>query len=71
MNHYTIESCVHECHVHKDIWEARVGEELSCEREIGNSMDPFAVAVVKNGVTIEHIPRRISSVCSLFLRSWS
>ena len=40
MNRYTIESCVRGYHVYKDIWEARVGEELSCEREIGNSMDP-------------------------------
>ena len=71
MNRYTIESCAREYRVYKDIWEARVGEELSCEREIGNSMDPFVVAVVKNDVTIGHIPRRISSVCSLFLRSWS
>ena len=71
MNRYTIESCVCGYHVYKDIWEARVGEELSCEREIGNSMDPFAVVVVKNDVTIGHIPRRISSVCSLFLSSWS
>ena len=58
-------------HIYKDIWEARVGEELSCEQEIGNSMDLYAVAVVKNDVTIGHIPRRISLVCSLFLRSWS
>ena len=48
-------------HVYKDIWEARVGEGLNCEQEIGNSMDPFAVAGVKNDVTIGHniIPRRI------------
>ena len=31
MNRYTIETCVCGYHVYKDIWEARVGEELSCE----------------------------------------
>ena len=31
-------------------------------------MDPFAVTVVKIDVTIGHIPRRISSVCLLFLQ---
>ena len=39
-----------------------------CQRENGNPADPFAVAVVKNGVTVGHIPWKISSVCSLFLR---
>ena len=55
-------------YVYKDIWIASVGEELPCQRENGNRADPFAVAVVKNGVTVGHIPRKISSVCSLFLR---
>ena len=54
--------------MYKDIWEASVGEQLPCQRENGNRADPFAVAVVKRGVTVGHIPRKISSVCSLFLR---
>ena len=54
--------------MYKDIWEASVGEQLPCQRENGNRADPFAVAVVKSGVTVGHIPRKISSVCSLFLR---
>ena len=54
-------------HIYKDIWEASVGEELPCQRESGNRADPFAVAVVKSGVTVGHIPRKISSVCSFFL----
>ena len=33
-----------------------------------NSKDPFAVAVVKSRVTVGHIPRKISSICSMFLR---
>ena len=30
--------------------------------------DPFAVAIVKSGAIVGHVPRRISSVCSVFLR---
>ena len=63
-----MESCVRGYHAYKDIWEASVGEELPCQREIGNRADPFAVAVIKSGQTVGHIPRRISSVCSFFLR---
>ena len=55
-------------HIYNDIWEASVGEELSCQRENGNRSDPFAVAIIKSGMTVGHIPRKISSVCSLFLR---
>ena len=65
MEHFSVESCVRGYHVDKDIWFASVGEELPCQRENGNPVDPFAVAVVKSGVTVGHIPRKISS---LFLR---
>lgn len=33
-----------------------------------NVHDPYAVAVVNEGVTVGHVPRAISSVCSSFLR---
>ena len=68
MERFSVESCVRGYHVYKDIWIACVGEELPCQRENGNPTDPFAVAVVKSGLTVGHILRKISSVCSLFLR---
>ena len=68
MESYSVESCMRGYHVYKDVWEASVGEDLSCQRVSGNNVDPFAVAVVKNGMTVGHVPRRISSVSSLFLR---
>jgi len=37
-------------------------------REIGNLFDLFAVAVVRGGEIIGHVPRLISAACSLFLR---
>ena len=34
----------------------------------GNGADPFAVAIKRSGVIVRHIARKISLVCSLFLR---
>ena len=55
-------------HVYKDIWDAVVGDELQCIRETSNRHDPFAVAVVKNMIVVGHVPRKLSAMCSLFLR---
>ena len=50
------------------MWEAVVGEELACQRERANSEDPFAVAVTKGERIVDHVPRRISAACAMFLR---
>lgn len=60
--------CVRGYHVYHSIWDATVGEELLCEREPTNERDRYAVAVIKDGVVIGHLPRKISRICSLFLR---
>ena len=49
-------------HVYKKVWVATVGEALVCKREPKNSSDRYAVE------QIEHLPRKLSWVCSLFLR---
>jgi len=45
---------------------------LACHHELGNAHDPYAVAVKKTigGElrVVGHIPRRISAICSLFIR---
>ena len=43
--------------IHVRIWEAEFGERLVCQREIGNPHDIFAVAVLKEGVAVGHIPK--------------
>lgn len=43
------------------------GEEFVCKREITNKFDPFAVAVLRGITVIGHLPRKISSICYLFL----
>jgi len=41
-------------------WVASYGETFNCMRETGNIFDPFAVAVVKDGEIIGHLPKLIS-----------
>ena len=45
---------------------------MACEQEVGNSHDPQAVAIKKvidgNLQVVGHIPRKISSICSIFIR---
>ena len=40
----------------EEVWCAAVGEELSCMREVENYHDPFAVAVIRSGVIVGHVP---------------
>ena len=62
-------SCVRGYHVYQDVWDAAIGEILTCEREPSNSQDRYAVAVKKEGSSIVgHLPKNVSRVCSLFLR---
>ena len=63
-----VTSCVRGYHVYKDIWAAAIGEEQVCDREPTNMADRYAVAVLKQETVIGHLPRKISKVCSLFLR---
>ena len=65
---FECECMVQGYHKYKDIWEAEVGTTLQCQRETGNHHDVYAVAVLKSGVIVGHVPKKISSTCSLFLR---
>ena len=65
---FSVSSIVRGYHIYKDSWDASIGEELSCQREAENYTDPFAVAVMKDDNIVGHVPRKISTVCSLFLR---
>ena len=65
---FEIESVIRGYHIYKETWDAVIGEELVCERDVTNHHDRFAVAICKTGSTVGHVPRKISSVFSLFLR---
>ena len=60
--------CIRGYHEYKEVWEAAVGEELVCEREPQNAHDRYAVAVTRRGIIVGHLPRKLSRLCSLFLR---
>ena len=55
-------------HYYQDIWEPAVGEELECTQDPGNSHDRYAVAVLKEGIVVGYVPRKISVLCCIFLR---
>ena len=65
---FTVSAMIRGYHVYKEVWNAEVNEELRCEREVGNRSDTFAVAVKKGTVMVGHVPRTISSICSIFIR---
>ena len=45
-----------------------IGDELTCRREVANAVDRYAVGVYFDDNLVGHLPKKISSVCSLFLR---
>ncbi len=66
---YEVDSCVRGYHIYKSIWGASVGERLTCVRDQSNQSDRYAVAVNNSQETIVgHLPRKISKLCSLFIR---
>lgn len=60
--------CIRGYHIYESVWHAAVGESLSCVREPTNEHDLYAVAVMKSGQVIGHLPRKVNRVCSIFLR---
>ena len=67
MASFEIEAMVKGYHIFKDVWSAVIDEESPYKREDGNRFDPFAVAVCNGDIVIGHVPRKISSVCSLYI----
>ena len=65
-----VEAMIRGYHQYQSIWEAEVGENLTCVREPSNVRDPYAAAVTKpeSSTIVGHIPRKMSAICSLFLR---
>ena len=70
MEEATIKSCVKGYHIYRTLWNCSpAGQEFECERESSNGSDRYTVVVTRNAETIGHIPRNISKVCSIFLRT--
>ena len=63
---YSMKSMIRGFHVCPSVWSPITGEELHCVRELSNAEDALAVAVMKNSTVVGHIPRKMSSRCSIF-----
>ena len=63
-----IASFVRGVHAYKDKWEPRIGEVLCLQREPTNSQDQFAVAVMRSGSVVGHVPRNLAPIFSPFLK---
>jgi len=55
-------------HVYSNVWTPALGEILVCKIEYENASDLYAVATKKGSKIVEHVPRKISAVCNLFLK---
>jgi len=65
---YLMDSCVRGYHYYQNIWDPFLGEVLPCVQEDGNPHDRYAVAMQKSSSVVGHVPRRISTLCYMFLR---
>uniref|UniRef100_A0A1X7VJY3 HIRAN domain-containing protein n=1 Tax=Amphimedon queenslandica TaxID=400682 RepID=A0A1X7VJY3_AMPQE len=54
-------------HVYKRVWTPVFGEILSATRKEDNSFDKHAVAILKDGLIVGHLPKEFSRVSSYFL----
>ena len=72
MEEYEMLSCVHGYHEYQRVWTAALGKELRFETEMQrNPRYPYAIVVQKDGITVGHLPCKISRICSLcFNKSW-
>ena len=63
-----VQAMVRGYHEYESVWSAKLGEKLSCVRERGNFHDAYSVAIMKSSTVVGHVPRKISSICSVFIR---
>ncbi len=63
-----MDSYIRGYHAYKEDWIPTTGEQLVLRREPGNPKDHRAVAIIKDGEIVGHVPFNISSTVSQFLR---
>ena len=68
MEEFETSSCIRGYHVYQDRWVPIIGEWLECTRQPENPRDRYAIAVCKGAEIVGHVPRYISTLCSLFIR---
>lgn len=65
--YFSVETMIRGYHIYKDVWKSSVGEQLLCEIEENNRQDSHAVAVVRTGPVVGHVPRKLSLISTLFM----
>ena len=73
---FSVELMIREYHEYIHTWESpSPTDNLFCQREIGNPHDTHAVAIKVNVAgddgttrTVGHVPRKLSVICSIFIR---
>ena len=69
MPELVVSSCIRGYHIYGETQTAVMGEQLLCEREVRNVVDRYAISVKKDsGITVGHLPQKISRVCSMFIQ---
>lgn len=68
MDKFTVESVVRGYHIYKTIWTPYIGEKLPLEAEDNNLHDRHAVAVIRNGTVVGHMPRNLLPLSWFFLK---
>ena len=68
MEEFETSSYIRGYHVYQDRWVPIIGERLECTRQPENPRDRYAIAVCKGAEIVGHVPRYISTLCSLFIR---
>ena len=63
-----IQSIVRGHHIYKVVWTPVIGEELTVIPEENNDHDRHAIAVMKDGEVVGHVPRELSKILYFFLR---
>lgn len=65
---WEMESCVLAYYIYQSLWTPTLDDELICVRDPFNSIDRYAVTVKNGDTVVGHLPKKISRLCSLFLR---
>ena len=65
---FQLESFVRGHHVYRTSWTPNFGEVLPVKRKLTNAYNRFAVAVLKDGEVVGHVPQTLSKVIFFFLR---
>ena len=65
---FVFDSFIRGYHAYKDMQEPSLGDVLRLEREITNTNDRFAVAVVQGSTVVGHIPYNTAPAVSHFMK---